>query len=47
MIPMDEIRHGSKPQQIALTTRAEMFEAVMAVSYAAFVTALVAFFWQG
>jgi hypothetical protein len=44
---MDQIRHGRKPRQIALTIRAEMFEAMMAVSYAALVTALVAFFWQG
>jgi hypothetical protein len=43
-----KIRHGGKSaQQIALTMRAEMFEAMMAVSYAALVTALVAFFWQG
>jgi hypothetical protein len=43
-----KIRHGGQPvQQIALTMRAEMFEAIMAVSYAALVTVLVVFFWQG
>jgi hypothetical protein len=40
-----EIRH--KPARQIATMRAEMFEAMMAVSYAALVAALAAFIWQG
>jgi hypothetical protein len=48
MTPMDKIRRGGKSARpIALTMRAEMFEAMMAMSYAALVAALVALVWQG
>jgi hypothetical protein len=50
MYDMDEelkIRRGGKTARpIALTMRAEMFEAVIAVSYAALVAALVAFVFR-
>jgi hypothetical protein len=42
-----EIRHKPARQKIALTMRAEIFEAMMALTYAALVVALVAFIWQG
>jgi hypothetical protein len=48
MTPMDKIRRdGKTARPITLTMRAVPFEAVMAASTVALVSALAALIWQG